>query len=84
MDTDERKRQYSALRRAIRASASPALTNKFELCNDSERPGHDTLQLIVLNPPIFRDPQLCKTCTVLHVLTLKVYDAEDLVGQQLP
>lgn len=50
MDPSERKRQYSALRRAIRASASPALTNKFELCSDTERPGHDKLQLFVLNP----------------------------------
>ena len=37
MDCDERKRQYSALRRAIRASANPALTSKFELCSDNER-----------------------------------------------
>ncbi|CAL1143695.1 unnamed protein product [Cladocopium goreaui] len=37
MDPDERKRQYSALRRAIRASANPALTSKFELCSDTER-----------------------------------------------
>lgn len=37
MECDERKRQYSALRRAIRASANPALTSKFELCSDTER-----------------------------------------------
>ena len=37
MDPDERKRQYSALRRSIRASANPALTSKFELCSDTER-----------------------------------------------
>lgn len=37
MDADERKRQYSALRRAIRSSANPALLNKFEMSTDGER-----------------------------------------------
>ena len=39
MESNERKRQYSALRRAIRASGNPALTNKFEAANDAERSG---------------------------------------------
>ena len=39
MEPTERKRQYSALRRAIRGSASAALTTKFELCSDNERRG---------------------------------------------
>ena len=33
----ERKRQYSALRRAIHKEAPPALVAKFSLCNDKER-----------------------------------------------
>ena len=36
---DERKRQYSALRRAIQSSANPGLLAKYSLCNDSERWG---------------------------------------------
>ena len=39
METNERKRQYSALRRAIRSSGNPALTTKFETCNDTDRWG---------------------------------------------
>lgn len=39
MPYDERKRQYSALRRAISRANSPALTAKFALCSDSERLG---------------------------------------------
>ena len=39
METSERKRQYSALRRAIRSSGNPALTTKFETCSDTERWG---------------------------------------------
>ena len=35
---DERKRQYSALRRAVVASADPGLLAKLQLCSDSERP----------------------------------------------
>ncbi len=37
MDPDERKRQYSALRRAIYKDASPALVAKFSLATDAER-----------------------------------------------
>ncbi|CAE7586987.1 unnamed protein product, partial [Symbiodinium microadriaticum] len=36
---EERKRQYSALRRAILRSANPALTAKFSLCDDDSRFG---------------------------------------------
>ncbi|CAE7247306.1 unnamed protein product, partial [Symbiodinium necroappetens] len=36
---DERKRQYSALRRAILKSANPALSAKFSLCDDESRFG---------------------------------------------
>ena len=38
MDSGERKRQYSAMRRAIAKSAEPALLAKFQLSNDGERP----------------------------------------------
>lgn len=38
MDSGERKRQYSAMRRAIAKSCEPALLAKFQLCNDGERP----------------------------------------------
>ncbi|CAK9118575.1 unnamed protein product [Durusdinium trenchii] len=37
MDRGERKRQYSALRRAIARDAPPALVAKFGLCSDKER-----------------------------------------------
>ena len=37
MDPGERKRQYSALRRAIYKDASPALVAKFSLATDGER-----------------------------------------------
>ena len=37
MDPCERKRQYSAMRRAIAKSCEPALLAKFQLCNDGER-----------------------------------------------
>ena len=37
METGERKRQYSALRRAIYKDASPALVAKFSLATDVER-----------------------------------------------
>jgi hypothetical protein len=37
MDPSERKRQYSAMRRAIAKSCEPALLAKFQLCNDGER-----------------------------------------------
>lgn len=38
MDPSERKRQYSALRRAIIKDANPALVAKFSLASDAERP----------------------------------------------
>ncbi|CAJ1459454.1 unnamed protein product [Effrenium voratum] len=50
MPYDERKRQYSALRRAISRANSPALTAKFALCSDSERFG--MLKQFVLNPNV--------------------------------
>ena len=37
MEPSERKRQYSAMRRAIAKSCEPALLAKFQLCNDGER-----------------------------------------------
>ena len=37
MESSERKRQYSAMRRAIAKSCEPALLAKFQLSNDSER-----------------------------------------------
>ena len=37
MPSDERKRQYAALRRVIYKEASPALLAKFNLCPDAER-----------------------------------------------
>ena len=37
MEPGERKRQYSALRRAIYKDASPALVAKFSLAADGER-----------------------------------------------
>ena len=37
MPTDERKRQYSAVRRAIAKTCEPSLLAKFSLCPDSER-----------------------------------------------
>ena len=37
MDRPERKRQYSALRRAILKEASPQLVAKFTFCSDRER-----------------------------------------------
>ena len=37
MEPEERKRQYSALRRAIYKDAPAALVAKFSLANDSER-----------------------------------------------
>ena len=37
MDPSERKRQYSALRRAIHKDANPALVAKFSLASDTER-----------------------------------------------
>ena len=39
MPYDERKRQYSALRRAITRSCEPALLAKFSLSTDGERWG---------------------------------------------
>ena len=39
MPRSERKRQYSALRRAILKEANPALTAKFTLCGDNDRTG---------------------------------------------
>lgn len=39
MEPAERKRQYSAMRRAIAKSCEPALLAKFQLCNDGERCG---------------------------------------------
>lgn len=39
MSTEERKRQYSALRRAVVKSCSAPLLAKFQLCSDSERSG---------------------------------------------
>ena len=47
MPHEERKRQYSALRRAINADASPALVCKFKLANDSERPGLNKCFMII-------------------------------------
>ena len=37
LEPAERKRQYSALRRAINKSMNPALTMKFRMANDGER-----------------------------------------------
>lgn len=37
MDPAERKRQYSALRRAIYRDATPALVAKFSIAKDGER-----------------------------------------------
>ena len=37
MDPEERKRQYSALRRAIYRDATPALVAKFSVANDADR-----------------------------------------------
>lgn len=37
MASDERKRQYSAMRRAIAKTCEPSLLAKFSLCPDSER-----------------------------------------------
>ncbi|CAK8987453.1 unnamed protein product [Durusdinium trenchii] len=48
MERSERKRQYSALRRAIHRAANPALTAKFSLCNDTER--FAMLKQWVVNP----------------------------------
>ena len=37
MDPEERKRQYSSLRRAIYREAPAPLVAKFQLCSDAER-----------------------------------------------
>ena len=37
LNPDERKRQYSSLRRAIYRDAPPALVAKFQMCSDAER-----------------------------------------------
>lgn len=37
MESKERKRQYSALNRAVKSSMNPALIQKMKICSDSER-----------------------------------------------
>ena len=37
LNPEERKRQYSSLRRAIYRDAPPALVAKFQMCSDAER-----------------------------------------------
>ena len=47
--TKERKRQYSALRRAVHRSANPALITKIAHCSDTERPSLSNLLYHVLD-----------------------------------
>ena len=37
MEASERKRQYSAMGRAIHKSCNPSLLAKYQLCSDTER-----------------------------------------------
>jgi hypothetical protein len=37
MNSDERKRQYAAMGRAIHKTANPTLLAKYQLCSDTER-----------------------------------------------
>ncbi|CAK9062720.1 Cell surface glycoprotein 1 [Durusdinium trenchii] len=50
MPSDERKRQYAALRRVIYKEASPALLAKFNLCPDAER--FQMLKTWMVNPSL--------------------------------
>ena len=43
MDTDERKRQYAAMGRAIHKAANPTLLAKYQLCSDTERFGYTNI-----------------------------------------
>ena len=58
LQRDERKRQYSALRRAIIKSCSPSLLAKFSLCRDGERLGVVFFQLHTPIPYPPTDPAI--------------------------
>ena len=58
MPYDERKRQYSALRRAITRSCEPALLAKFSLSTDGERWG------------LGKNPCLCRVSNLMVPLNI--------------